>query len=393
MFSSFRKIIICILFSVVICAPLFVTGLSKITGKKLDIGLNGYTPAYNKPKFTLESYKTKKFQNDYENYRSTYIRLRGYAIKLYGEINYSLFNVIKDKELSADRDIFEFLYIDAECGITNNTNYSLENNKLELQKYIQSLQSVQRKLQEKQKEFLFFVTPSKAFYHYDNIPLKYRLKKRENFVSGHDYLIELLKDTDINYIDSRDFVFDNDTVFYKTGIHWSRPVEQRVIQAILKNLKQISGKNIIQMELGNLNKSNTPFYRDDDVFKLANTYSKPVCTYYEYDEIFEDDKTCDPLLILMQGGSFMEGFSFKLSQEHTNLVVYDIHYNERTWDNITKEWRPFKSWDELDFQKYLDTVDFVVVELNEASITSYSNGFVDYLDNFLDTYIPSSGER
>ena len=43
-------------------------------------------------------------------------------------------------------------------------------------------------------------------------------------------------------------------------------------------------------------------------------------------------------------------------------------------------------WDEIDFNEILDNVDYVIIELNEAVINYYSNGFVEYLDSFLDTY-------
>jgi hypothetical protein len=44
----------------------------------------------------------------------------------------------------------------------------------------------------------------------------------------------------------------------------------------------------------------------------------------------------------------------------------------------------------LDLGKYLDRADFVVIELQEAVVYKYSSGFVNYLDNYLNTYVPNA---
>ncbi len=131
--------------------------------------------------------------------------------------------------------------------------------------------------------------------------------------------------------------------------------------------------------------SNVPIKRDADVFNLANIFEKPQGTYYEYEA--ETKAGLDSLKpnFMIQGGSFAEGFynyDYADFTKNSYLFFYNRHFckKDKFLIKITK-------WEDIDFTEILDNVDFVVVELNEAVIPNFSNGFVEYLDSFLDRYI------
>ena len=99
----------------------------------------------------------------------------------------------------------------------------------------------------------------------------------------------------------------------------------------------------------------------------------------------QSDEGCFNPKFLIQGGSFSEGFYFIDYADFCKdsyKIFYDSIYRKK---DGTQE--PIAGWEGLDFSEILNDVDFVVVELNEAVISNFSHGFVDYLDSFLDSYM------
>lgn len=390
--SKIKKIFITIysiIFLSIVFIPFFLTGALylHLTNRSFQgFDLNGYFNTYEKPDFSKRNYIKGKFQKDFEAWFNTNVSYRGFYIRMYNQIQFSLFKV-SNHFIGKNNDIFEKEYIDAECGLVPECDFSNPENYQKLTEYVNHLENIQNKLQKVGKYFLFYTTPSKAAQNYDDIPLKYRLKKPEGYKSPYYYLKGLVSGRNINYIDSRDFSSkDGIPDFYTTGIHWARPIEQRVSQAIVENLSMISNKKLPKIILKELVSSDTPIKRDADVFNLANLLQGPPKTkYYEYEAEIQTDS--EPLMpkFLIQGGSFAEGFYYVYDYvdycSESYKFFYNLIYRKRNEPQIQ-----MSKWDEIDFNEILDNVDYVIIELNEAVINYYSNGFVEYLDSFLDTY-------
>ena len=380
-----EKKVISVLFLAVIFLPIFLTCLAKITGRPFRERLDGYFDKVSRPHFSGGQYLSGTFQAEFEKWLNSSIRPREHYIRLYNQIQYSLFRLSKDIVGKHD-NILGLGYIAAECGTDKNCDFSIPENHEKLADYVRRLASVQQKLSSAGKHFLFFITPSKATQFYDDIPLKYRIQRRADYRPPYHYLKELLEASGVRYLDSRDFVStDGAPDFYATGIHWARPIEQRMSRAIVETMAEMSGRDLPRIDLGELRSSPAPYWRDADLFNLANIIAKPHGTYYEYEaRIAETERSALPRY-LVQGGSFAEGLFFK-DYEKFIEKSYSFFYRQvlRSGRNNQK----ISNWDDVDFSALLDQVDFVLIEVNEAAISSFSNGYVEYLDNFLDTYIP-----
>ena len=85
--------------------------------------------------------------------------------------------------------------------------------------------------------------------------------------------------------------------------------------------------------------------------------------------------------LLIQGDSFAEGFCHDILELSQDEYICFINRNQL----ITENWGQYDKYitvdslEEIDIKGYLDNVDAVVIELDEAELTSYSYGFVDYL--------------
>ena len=357
----------------------------KLTSRDFQGNLSGYFEEFKRPAFSKKSYFNHKFQEDFENWLNSRISLRGYYIRIYNQIQFSLFK-IGNCIIGKNNNIFEIGYINTECGLTSHCDFRNTKDYENLKNYVVHLENIQRKLLSKGKHFIFYITPSKAVVNYDDIPLKYRKKRDAGFISPYFYLKELLKSTDINALDAKDF-FSTDGIpdFYPSGIHWARPIEQRMSKAIVEKMEQLSGKKYPEIILHELKSSTKPFLRDADVFDLLNIIERPHDTFFQYDTSFTNSE--DVPKCLFQGGSFFEGFYY---YDYADFLKesYGIWYNH-TIRKGSSDFRgvAIKSWEDVDLANILNNVEFVIMEMNEATVPYFSSGFAAYFDSFLDSYI------
>ena len=372
-------------FILIISLPLLFSIIESLTGFNFKGHLNGFFDTPQKKNFSIINYSNRNYQNNFEAWFSSNIGLRGYFIRLYNQIQFSFFNLVPSGVVGANGNIFELPYIDAECGLTAKFDFSDSTQFKKLEEYVNHLESIQNKLNTIGKNLVFIITPSKAAVNFNDIPLKYRLKRKSNFISPYFYLKKELSHKDINLIDSRSLFSTNETpIFYVTGIHWARPIEQRFSQALVEKMSSLTKQDLPKISLGKLNISNTPFLRDADIFNNANTILKPHGLYYEYEATIDSSSNSQKPRFLIQSGSFAEGFYF-FDYDNLSQDSYKFFYNKI----FRKKRNPgvsMTSWNDIDFSEILNEIDIVIIETNEAYIPNFNDGFVEYLDSFLDSY-------
>ena len=249
-----RKIL-CFLFGCIIGLPLILEIVFNTMDINLDIALKGHFDTYIKPHFELESFISRDYQTDYEKWLNANLKPRGMFIKLYNQIQYSFFD-LGNRVIGKEGDIFEESYIDDYLRDKDEYNFSLKNNQIAIEEYVQQLQSIDKRLKEINKHLILYTTPTKLDVSYKNLPYKYKIRQNSNAIRGIDYLKTLLEKTDIIYVDTGELLYDQQQYpsFYKTGIHWSRPLEQKATALIIDMMREISGKEIRNVTLGELQK-------------------------------------------------------------------------------------------------------------------------------------------
>ncbi len=382
----YKKIFICTIITI-IYIPAILCLVQFITTKRPDATLNGYFDTAEKPTLTVASYVEGEYQKEYESWLNTNLLPRALCTKIYNQIEFSCFD-LGNRIIGENNNIFEYDYVaDALC--LEGYNFIEYEKQLELENYVNQLVSIQDKLEQYGKHLVLYITPSKAMYNPEDIPLNYSSQQPDDFLRGSDLLVELLEKTDISYFDSRTLIEQHEyPAFYTTGIHWARPLEQEATVALVNYLNDISGKNLRNICLTTMNTSDTPYWRDSDVYDLLNIFS-PIenITFYEYSMERDNLTSYDKAKVLLQGGSFSEGLIEDYFGIYKNSEVAYINYSNFIRDQYGNV-HTLQSWNDLDLGKYLDNVDFVIIELQEAVVFKYSSGFVAYLDEYLDTYTP-----
>lgn len=349
--------------------------------------LSGNLGSHPRPDFSWQSLGKGSFQSAFDDYWENGLIPRGLAIKTYNQIQLDCFGLSNKNIIGKNYDLFEEGYIKDALAI-GDYDFSSPKNDNAMVQYVSELEEINIKLRKHDKYLLVYSTPSKGMHDYENIPYKYKLQGAANGCRAIDSFRKYISRTDVPYLDSEKVLSNNEyPIFYPTGIHWSRPAEQEVDSAVINKLCEISGKKLRHAKLGTMNSQSMPYWRDADLSDLLNVFVKPKqnITYYEYTESYEASENYDKLRMFLEGGSFAQGLT---KNPYTSDEIYETFYSDYIWSPITGECTSILDgdWSKADFSKYLDKVDFVVIEINEMKMKDFSDGFADYLDTFLDTY-------
>lgn len=384
------KKICTVFFLLIIFLPILLMITNKLFNIEVDVTLKGYTDSVEKPEFNFENFTSGEYQAKSVQYLNEVIPLRGVYTKTYNTVRDNLFNEAI-RAIGKDHYIFEDNYILTELNIGSANDFSTEENKKKMEDFVNHLTSVQNKLEKHGKKLYIYVIPSKAHIYSDKLPQKFVMMKNENGVNVVDAFREELSSTDITAFFCEDYIGEMEyPTYYPTGIHWSRPFEQSVSQKIINDLKELTGKNYRNIAFTGVEESNTPFWRDADVWDLANIWNKMDCTFYQYSTVPEEYEYFDKMRILLYGDSFAEGIRYDIRELYSDEDIYYINY-----DNCIKDFREQitllnHDWNNMDFQYYLDNTDAVVIEMVDAVVKDCTLGFVEYLDGVLDSYVPGN---
>jgi len=368
---------------VFLCMPMMLGTFYKYTGKKVDVDLKGNFDTYIKPEFQLDTFFSREFQSGYEKWWNENFVPRGYIISAYNQVRYSLFD-LGNRIIGKEKSIYEDAYIEDELCMSDSRDYTIVQNQNQMRAYLAQLESISKNLKKLGKEFLVYTTPNKATEQQENIPQKYIWKYEDkNKVRAVDYFRSIVNEYELTYLDTATLLNTTEReypVFYKTGIHWSRPAEQRASQEILRILKS-KGVPVGFYELGKLSESKYPYWRDSDVFDLLNIFrGVKDSLYYQYETTVIEEGTAN---VLVQGGSFAQGFRKDFIENRAGLNIVDIFYNQYV-EEANGTILQIPSWESMDIGSYIEQANVVIVEVNEQALSSYSNGFVQFLSEFLE---------
>lgn len=381
-----RKYIMALLFILMLCLPVAVTGLSGLFETTIDIKLEGFTKNQKKPVLSWNSFIKGDYQKDYTKWWENSFAPRGVIIKSYNQIRMDVFGE-SNRIIGKNDCLFEIEYIQEYLSMLPKFNFKSQENQKRLENYLKKVETVSAKLKKMDKLLLLYTTPSKCDYMAEYIPEKYMKQASPDRIRAVEYFEEIIGNYNILYLNGKEIIEQAQMdipVFYKTGIHWSRPAEQLVSSNIMKVIQKEKYPNIRTFELEEVKQQKTSFWRDTDIEKLINVWSFPAETYYEYTTERVMPEQYGRMNILIQGDSFSEGFRRDVLENQIADNVTQVFYNSMYYDEFETMWEIKESWEDLPLADFLQETDVVIIELNEQFITDTSWGFIDYLDLCLD---------
>lgn len=388
--TEILRVSVIAIFCGVILIPMMLTVYFFSSGNRIDAVLHGYQDVIEKPELSSDSWMEGEFQEGYAAWLDSLFCPRAFLTKLYNQISYSCFKLAPGNLVVGKENIlFEQTYID-DINMNGEYDFSNPDNYESMVEFVDDLEEAGRKLRELGKYLVVVSAPSKAVEFEDMIPASYRIKDaNKTGVRAVDVFEDLIKGRDITYLDCNDVLKEHKyPIFYKTGTHWSTSAEQEMYDALIRLLADMSGKELRGLNLRNISYKNTPPYREIDIWRLMNVFeSYSVDKFWYYADTYESPQHYDNMRILIQGDSFAEGTSMFSYISDDIYVGFYNHLLSGINDGGSVLYVN-QDWNSVNLADYLNLVDFVVVEMDDALFHLESSGFVSALNNCLDEYVP-----
>ncbi|MCR5775576.1 MAG: hypothetical protein K6G42_10870 [Lachnospiraceae bacterium] len=379
--------LIIFIFMIIISISLVLGCLKHFTSIPFDVELKGYIDVTDDIELSADSILDRSFMNYFESKIDTYLPLRGIYIKTYNTLMYYLFNV-GNRPIGKDGYIFEPAYLESTCCMGVH-DYSSETKNKEMQDFVDQLVEVNNKLNAIGKSFFVYVVPGKSTILPEKMPLKYRLMYKEKSLNSTESLKEMIQKANLpcvfceDYVDSLEY-----PPFYSSGIHWSRTYEQFTSKSLVNEIGELTKKHYKNFSTDSVAISTEPFRRDADVYNLLNLWPQPECTYYQYNTSAPVGGGYDRLNMLLYGDSFSEGLYNDLYENIPEDNIARINRDEYVANSTGSFYDLNHDWTNLNLQFHLDCADVIAVEIVEPCIVDYTNGYLKYLSDYLDTYVP-----
>lgn len=326
-------------------------------------------------------------QNDFENFFSDSFDGYNFSVRMLNQIKYSVFSEAGDKVVCNDGSIIFKSYVDELLG-TDKQYYCTDEYISNLGEQISRLSEIAN---DNGKSVVVIITPTKAEYFDNSIPIYYKNRKRYYLEKerGVHKLIQELDDRNIEYVLSSDLIRPSDEldtpVFYKGGIHWTRAFADCALNEISGILSKkgfsIGTLKINSYESRQLAK-NESLNNEDDLWLLMNLIKKPIGRYEYPVEKFVQPNDGKKPRIFIQGGSFAFPLLEIMSQynmvEDVNFLFYDMSLYDKNENHID-----VTSLDNDLIRNKIQESDVILLEVNEQNVYNMGSGTYAYLSDFI----------
>ncbi len=327
-----------------------------------------------KPHFTLSSLTDRSFQDNMSAWFDTSFGLRGYLVKTYNQILYSLFheppytgeNIIIGKS----NQLYSSPYIESYLNVRKTLPID------QFQQIATRIKELQELLAEHGIGFILLLTPGKASIYPEYIPDSY-LRGSQGINTNPRNFLSALRQHSVNCVDGISILqqgrsLSKAPLFPRGGMHWSEMGAYIVLEQLLAMMSEIGGQNIGKIEVEDCELT-APAGADRDLVDLLNLWfplSGYLCPKLTLKLVSQDYKP----KVLFTGGSFNYMLLGMLSRlELTSCLNFINYYNYKvTYPDPKLIHREILR---LDWDNEIFSNDFIILEINET----YVNGEFDSL--------------
>ena len=330
------------------------------------------------PDFNFKNYVDGSFQSGIEAYGKDNFGFHEWLIRLYNQYLWSCFKMINNNNilLGKDRWLYEINYVKDHY---ESMMYDYASDSIEMKKRFETealrLWKVQELLKEHDIYIFVSMIPGKDVIYPEFLPQNTMFHNPEG-VHAYDFYKKRFDELGVNCIDFvENFKNIKNSVYYqlfpKTGTHWSNIAAVHVTDTIINYMEAISGKNLVNIEIGEPYESSAR-EPDDDLEQLLNLAFKIKSKPYLYANVKSaDDPTATKPYITVIGDSFYRNIMLSVPLNDIFEKAPYWYYNSTIYcDDL------HHSTSEIDFNQELMRTDFIMLNYCTVQIYDLGNKFI-----------------
>lgn len=337
-------------------------------------GLKGAYFQKNKPEFSDSSWFSAVYQKKYEEYIVDTIGFRNILIRIYNQLDYSLFNKLNayDIVVGKNNTLQATTHFDAYLGKLNVKYRSADSLAFKLKKIQDTLS--------KQNKFIFFVfAPSKGSFDIDNAPYWYDKTKKSQ--SQYEKYKMLFEHNAINYFDFNELYLKNKSqseypLYSNYGIHWARWSVVNSFDTLLKFIESRSNfKTLPNITNIKISESDLPNPTDIDLTSSLNLLIPFKFNQKFYDCSFNIDtvNTVKKNMMIISDSYYWLFNSYGLAEHTSNEVSFWYYYSTVYKKNATTSYNA----QDLNVLDEINKNDIIFIMATSTNLDNPGWGFID----------------
>ncbi|MDD2637033.1 MAG: hypothetical protein PHW82_16185 [Bacteroidales bacterium] len=332
-----------------------------------------------KPSFKLKSWFSGDYQEKYEKYTNDNIGFRPWFVKLYNQIQFSMFNEATARGVIRGKDdyLYEINYIKAYNGDDFIGSVEIIEN-------VKNIKWLQDKLSELNKTLLVCVAPGKGSFYPEYFPDN--MKKPLSDSTNYKQYIDNFKKYQVNHIDMNKWFSEiKDTSRYilypKYGIHWSYYGMLLATDSLINYIEV--NRNILMphLEFTKMRSTSKLKYTDYDIAEGMNLLfqmkSEPMC--YPEIKFTGTEHSIKPKTLVVSDSFYWSMFNIGIGKDVFSYGGFWF-YNKQIYP---ESFNSPLSVDEIDLvQKVLEN-EVVILMSTEANLPKFSWEFIENINHAL----------
>ncbi len=325
------------------------------------------------PKFDKETWLDGSYQVQKEKYLKDSIGFKEIFIRLYNQMNYTLF----DKTTARSVVIGEDGYLYENDCILSYLGFDFIGEEIIKDKLAQFKDIVE--VMEMHGTYVaVLLAPGKGGFYPDYFPPKYAQftpKEQTNYEIFKRKLVEKeipVMDVHNWFLEMKNTVHKEKKLYSKTGIHWSKYGEYLVADSLLKFLNVNTGCTFPEIVLDTIIVSKELRYTDNDLWKGMNLLVRFPDFTMHYPYFHPDSEAKNTTKVLVIADSYYWGmYNFGMSKDYfSDSQFWFYYFNRHPEDNIP-------SGQKINIKEEVKKYDIVLFVNTDANLPRFGFGFLE----------------
>ncbi|MCB2219293.1 MAG: hypothetical protein KQI35_02775 [Bacteroidetes bacterium] len=336
--------------------------------------LDGAYTLEEQPELTWKTWYSGEFQEKYVIHLEDHVGFREWIIRLYNQLNYSLFNLAESPGCVVGKNGQLFLrsYIEEYMGMEFMGQPYIDQ-KVGKIKFIHDYLALYG------KTFFLVFAPGKASFFPEYIPREYTIKPFS--LNNHDYYVQRCSDLDVPFIDMNSWfskIKNNSPydLYPLNGVHWTDYGMYLGMDSLIHYIESKRNLDLPELVLEDVIVSDSIAPPNNDVevnMNLIWEIKKPPVPYPVL--AFKEPKNDTPRLLVISDSYFWQAYEAQIPQHLFNFSGFWFYsktaYNDQYEQGI--------SVDSLNFRSEVMAQDVIFIMGTEATMHMFPFGFADQL--------------